>query len=404
MYISIMEKLQAFKFKLKPNGKQQKDLNRIVGSCRFVWNYFLRLQIQNRKEGGSYFSYNDMSKRLTELKQEHKWLFQTPSQVLQQTLKDLDQAFQRFFKGLAKYPKFRKKGDSGGFRFPSNVKLDRNFLYVPKLGRIHYWNLRSIKGVIRSATVGQLNGEWFVSILTLQEVDEPKHTKTASVGIDVGVAKFATLSDGTDIESINPYRSNKAKLAKYQRTMARKVKFSRNWQKAKRKVQKMHTRIANVRKNFLHGESKKITDNNVVIFIEDLAVSNMVKSAAGTTDKPGNNASAKSGLNRAISDQGWSEFRRQLEYKANWKGGLVVAVPPHHTSQECPKCHHTNKENRKTQAVFACVECGYTANADFVGSVNVLERGRRLLACGEMAHIGRSVKQEPIEASLALCA
>jgi len=124
----------------------------------------------------------------------------------------------------------------------------------------------------------------------------------------------------------------------------------------------------------------------------------MSRSAAGSSEAQGKNVRAKSGLNKSILDQGWAEFRRQLEYKQVWRGGDVLTVLPKNTSRTCPACGHVSAENRQTQAKFACVDCGYEANADHVGAINVLERGHRLLACGESAQSGRSVKQEPTEA------
>jgi len=182
--------------------------------------------------------------------------------------------------------------------------------------------------------------------------------------------------------------------------MSRKTKFSSNWKKAKSRVQKIHTRIANVRRDFLHKTTTTISKNHAIVCIEDLQVRNMSKSAAGSSDSPGRNVKAKSGLNKSILDQGWFEFRRQLEYKQVWLGGFVLAVPARNTSRTCPACGHVSADHRQTQAKFACVDCGYENNADMVGAINVLERGHRLLACGELAQSGRSVKQEPAEATI----
>jgi putative transposase len=140
--------------------------------------------------------------------------------------------------------------------------------------------------------------------------------------------------------------------------MARKVKGSSNWKKAKARVQRIHARIANVRSDFLHKASNGISKNHAMVAVEDLRVRNMTRSASGTLDAPGRNVRSKSGLNKAILDQGWGEFRRQLEYKTAWRGGFFVAVPPQNTSRTCPCCGHVSKENRKTQALFACVQCG----------------------------------------------
>lgn len=143
-----------------------------------------------------------------------------------------------------------------------------------------------------------------------------------------------------------------------------------------------------------------ISKNHAIVCIEDLQVRNMSKSAAGSSDSPGRNVKAKSGLNKSILDQGWFEFRRQLEYKQSWLGGDVLAVPAHNTSRTCPICGHISAHNRQTQAKFECEECGYKANADLVGAINILERGHRLLACGELVRLGLSVKQEPAEATM----
>ena len=169
--------------------------------------------------------------------------------------------------------------------------------------------------------------------------------------------------------------------------------------RAKARVQKIHTRIANARRDFLHKTTTTISKNHAMVCIEDLQVRNMSKSAAGSSDSPGRNVKAKSGLNKSILDQGWFEFRRQLKYKQVWLGSDVLAVPAHNTSRTCPACGHVSADNRQTQARFACVDCGYENNADLVGAINVLERGHRLLACGELAQLGRSVKQEPAEAT-----
>jgi putative transposase len=181
--------------------------------------------------------------------------------------------------------------------------------------------------------------------------------------------------------------------------MSRKVKFSNNWKKARARIQRIHTKIGNCRRDYLHKATTTISQNHAMVCIEDLQVRNMSKSAAGTTEAPGRNVRAKSGLNKSILDQGWFEFRRQLDYKLNWNGGWLVAVPAQNTSRTCPVCGCVSAENRQTQARFACVECGFEENADWVGAINILARGHRVAACGELVQSGRSVKQEPTEVS-----
>jgi len=216
----------------------------------------------------------------------------------------------------------------------------------------------------------------------------------------MGITRFATMSDGSFLAPLNSFKRHQRRLAKYQRRMSRKVKFSSNWHKAKGKVQKTHTGIANARKDFLHKATAEISQNHALVCIEDLQVRNMSKSAAGSIEAPGKNVRAKSGLNRSILDQGWFEFRRQLEYKLDWSGGQLVAVNPRNTSRTCPCCGHVSADNRKTQARFRCMECDYENHADVVGAINVLAAGHAAFACGGMAQSGRPVKQEPTEATM----
>jgi putative transposase len=330
------------------------------------------------------------------------WLKEAPSQSLQHALKHLERAYQNFFAKRADFPRFKRKGCSDSFRYPDakQIKLDQanNRILLPKLGWLRYRNSRKIVGELRNATVSLSGGKWFVSIQTQREVEQPDCLAETAIGIDVGITRFATMSDGNYIAPLNSFKTHQQRLTRYQRRMSRKVKFSNNWKKAKAKVSQVHTDIANARKDFLHKTSTTISKNHALVCIEDLQVRNMSKSSKGNSETPGTMVRQKAGLNRAILDQGWGEFRRQLQYKMEWRGGILLAVPPHNTSRECPCCGCVTKDNRLTQAEFVCVDCGYENNADFVGAINVLERGHRLLACGESVQLGHSVKQEPAEA------
>jgi putative transposase len=233
------------------------------------------------------------------------------------------------------------------------------------------------------------------------------HPASSIVGIDVGVAQFATLSDGTVMPCAHSYRRHQQRLAFLQRRMSRKKKFSRNWVKAKARVQQLHHKIANLRRDHLHKASSAICKSHAVVVIEDLKVRNMSASAAGTVDAPGRNGRnvrSKAGLNRSILDQGWHEFRRQLEYKQSWLGGWVVAVPPQNTSRTCSCCGHVAAGNRATQSKFECVECGHCENADLNAARNIQAAGHAVLAGGEWVQSDPSMKQEPTEATAQLSA
>jgi len=191
------------------------------------------------------------------------------------------------------------------------------------------------------------------------------------------------------------------KLAKLQHRMAPKKKFSSNWKKVKAGIAKLHHRIANIRKDFLHQSSNDISKNHAVVFVEDLQVKNMSKSSKGTKDQPGKQVAQKSGLNRAILDGSPFELRRQLEYKTEWRGGRLYPVPPQNTSRTCPVslggCGLVSADNRKTQAKFECVQCGLSANADFISAVNIREAGFASLACSQPSHAVSASWQEPTE-------
>ena len=394
-----MQRLQAFKFELMPNGEQQRNMRRFAGSCRFVYNKALTLQKSNHEAGENFIGYVAMANLLPSWKSEHSWLANAPSQSLQHALKHLEKAYKNFFQKRTAFPVFKKKGVGDSFHFPQGFKIDAENarLFLPKLGWMRYRNSRDMLGTPKNITVSSSGGKWFASIQTEREVEQPVPVSTSVIGIDVGITRFATLSDGTFIEPLNSFKKHQQRLAQYQRAMARKVKFSNNWKKAKAKVQRIHTRIGNARRDFLHKCSHAISQNHAMVCIEDLQVRNMSKSAAGSAATPGRNVKAKSGLNRSILDQGWGEFRRQLDYKLAWQGGWLVAVPPQHTSQTCPCCGHVSADNRKTQAKFVCVACGFEANADHVGAINIKARGHRVLACGEPVQSDRSMKQEPAE-------
>ncbi len=302
-----MQRLQAFKYELMPNGKTQRHLRRYVGSCRFVYNKALALQQANHEAGEKFIGYVAMAKHLTGWRNgaETPWLKDAPVHPLQHALKDLDKAYQNFFAKRADFPRFKRKGSGDSFRYPDSkqIKLDQtnSRIFLPKLGWLCYRNSRAVLGEVRNVTVSSKNGKWSVSIQTLRQaqciaqrelvLSEAEAVEiaaaTTAVGIDMGIARFATFSDGTYIKPLNSFKNKQAKLAKYQRRMAHKQKFSNSWKKAKAKVQKIHTQIANARRDFLHKATHTISKNHAIVFVEDLQVRNMSKSAAGTAENPG---------------------------------------------------------------------------------------------------------------------
>jgi IS605 OrfB family transposase len=383
---------KAFKFRLKLTSETDNKLVNYVGGCRFVWNKALALNLDRLNQKQPILRYEELNFWATLWKQsdEYGFLKDLPSQVLQQKLKDLDKAFMDAFdkkQTNKRIPVFKKKGLSDSFRYPQGFKInqDTNQVFLPKIGWIGYRNSRKIIGIPKNITVSRKGKHWYISIQTEYETNQLLHESTTIVGIDMGIKRFATLTDGTVYQPLNSFKSKSEKLAKLQCKLKNKKKFSSNWKKVKAKITKCHEKIANARKDYLHKVSTEICENQAVIVIEDLRVKNMSKSAKGSIDKPGKKVAQKSGLNKSILDQGWSMFFQMLDYKQDWNGGMVLKVPAHHTSQECPACHHVSANNRLTQAEFVCIECGFMANADDVGAINVLTRGHMALASRGLA-------------------
>ena len=268
---------------------------------------------------------------------------------------------------------------------------------MPKIGWVRYRNSREVLGAVRNVTVSIVGGKYFISINTRREVEQPVHPSDSAVGVDFGVARFASMSDGSH-SALPATALLEARKKFLQRQLRRKTKFSSNWKKLQAKIARVVQRITSIRNNHRHQFTNTLTKNHGVVFSGDLSVKNMSASAAGTVANPGKNVKQKSGLNRAILAQGWGEVNRQLAYKMQWRGGLHVLVPERNTSRTCLCCGHVSAENRQTQAEFVCVECGFAANADFVGAVNIREAGYALLACSQPSRDVSASCQEPTEA------
>ena len=378
---------KAFKFRLKVTPEISQKLGRFAGDCRFVWNKSLSLNLTRLEQKLPIMWYEELNFWATLWKKtdEYGFLASLPSQVLQQKLQDLAKAFKDGFdnkQSLKRIPRFKKKGLADSFRYPQGFKVDqdKSKVFLPKLGWVSYRNSRKVLGEAKNITVSRKGKHWYMSIQTEYEVNLLVHKSTSIVGIDRGIKQFATLSDGTVYAPLNSFKANAERLAKLQRQLKNKKKFSNNGKKVKAKINQCHEDIVNARKDYLHKVSTEISENQAILVIEDLRVKSMSKSAKGNSDKHGKKVAQKSGLNRAILDQGWRLFATMLGYKQDWQGGTVLRVAPHHTSQTCPYCHHVAKENRLTQAEFVCVECGFSENADLVGAMNVLAKGHTLLA------------------------
>ena len=375
---------RGFKFELRPNGMQIQLMMQFCGCARYVYNRTLSLEKSLYKKDSKHsFKYSEAANRLPGWKKKNPFLKKCHSQVLQQSLKDLDRAYTNFFEKRGNVPKYKKKYRHDSIRFPQGVELDevKQQIRLPKIGWMGYRKSRDIIGTIKNVTVSRRGEKWDVSIQTEYEVVSSA-PNPSEIGIDMGVKRFATLSNGDFVEPLNAFKQEQEKLAKLQRKLARQKKGSRNSRKTKRKIARLHRYIADSRRDFLHKTSTKIAKNHSIICVEDLKVSNMSASARGTKESPGKNVKQKSGLNRSILDQGWYGFFQMFSYKLEQRGGKLIKVDPRNTSRTCPRCGLVSAENRKSQATFACIGCGYRSNADEVGAINILRAGRARLACG----------------------
>jgi putative transposase len=391
-----MTVLMAFKTRLHANNKQQAFFRDCLSAKRVAYNFAL----------GTWQTMYETSKADPEApkpsafyidklfnaakKDKYPWMYGAdgkliaPSCVAQSAItSDIKAAFNNFFTrvkkgGVPGYPKFKKQGTVSSFDLTNVVlkpeHIRDGYVILPKgYGKARLGH-NPPKGQLKNATISEKAGKWYISLLFDKSNYESK-APTSSIGVDVGVVNFATCSDGTMYPSIQALQKHQAKLVKAQRKLAKMVKGSNRWEAQKKKIATIHAAIANVRNTYAHQVSASLTDHHNFIAIEDLQVKNMTKSSKGTAEKPGKKVAQKSGLNKAMLNQGLGVFRQQLEYKAKLKNGMVVAVDPRYTSQACNACGTIDKQNRKSQAVFKCVSCGHEDNADVNAAKNILKIG-----------------------------
>ena len=333
-------------------------------------------------------------RELPALKADFPFFKEVPSQVLQQTLENLDKAYQMFFKGVGDYPIYKKKfKNEPGLRFPQGVRLlehnnpKKGLIQLPKIGKLKFFKSREILGKIKSATIVKEADGYYISFLTdydeISRVKNGKHALGIDLGVKISIATSDSVAFNLDIKKIKLLEKKKKVL---QRKLAEKTVKSNNWSKLLKKINRLDRRITYIRNDFHWKTAREIAKNHGLIAVEDLKIKNMSKSAKGTLDEPGKNVAAKSGLNKAILDQAWGRFTLKLEWMAKKFGSEVVYVNPKFSSQTCSKCEHKDGKNRQSRNVFACRACGHSENADFNAAKNLLARGLRVnalkAACG----------------------
>ncbi|HIC78065.1 MAG TPA: transposase [Sulfurovum sp.] len=362
--------LKAMKYRIYPNKTQIQLIEKHFGSTRFLYNYFLDYRQKEYAKGNKKVGYIVTQAKLTKLKKldEYIWLNECGSQSLQMALRDLDSAYGRFFKKQGGYPKFKsKKHTTQSFTAPQNIKVFNNRVYMPKFTKdgIKVKLHREIpkEAILKQATISRQNNQYFISILIDDNVSMPKPTKAKSaVGLDMGISDLIITSDGKKYENKKYFVKSQQTLKKLQRRLSKKKKGSNNRQKAKLKVQKLHTKINNQRKDYLHKISNEITNQYDIICLETLNVKGMIKNRR---------------LAKSIADVAWSEFMRQLEYKAQWRGKTILKIDQWFpSSQICSNCGASTGKKPLNIRKFDCPHC-HTKNIDrdINASINIKNYG-----------------------------
>ncbi len=347
---------RAYKYRLYPTNSQKELIHKHCGSVRFLYNLALETKTTAYLGNKVNLSRYDLQKQLVDLKKELPWLKETNSQSLQSALINLDEAYNKFFKG-AGFPKFKKKTNGGSFAVPQNVIVENDLLIIPKFKEGIKMSLhRPTKGIIKSATISVTpTGKYFVSILcdTKEELPTKAPIKeSTTIGVDLGIKDFCITSEGEVFENPKYLRKAQSKLKYVQR------KYSKyKGKRTKKKLAKLHEDVVNKRKDFLHKVSTKLISENQTIAIETLAVKNMVKNH---------------NLAQAISDVSWSTFVTMLEYKADWYGKNILRIGQFApSSKTCSNCGAINKELQLKDREWTCSNCSSVLDRDVNAAINI---------------------------------
>jgi putative transposase len=364
----------TYKFALFPTPKQEELLSKHFGCIRWVFNHFLDGRVKHymtAKEQNlakKSLNYYDDAGELTKLKKqpETEWLSEVNSQSLQHAIKHLDGAFNRFYKKLGGFPKFKKRNRKNSFRVPQFVVVEDGKLYFPKFKEgIKIDQHRPIEGEIQNATVCKMpSGRYYASIQVERDIQSLPSTG-AVVGVDLGIKALATTSDGVEFPNLKPFRKYEKRIRILNKALSRCVKGSKGREKARKRLAKVHEKVADIRNNHLHNVSKKVVDKNQIICLETLNVSGMMKNRK---------------LSKSIWDCSLFELVRQIKYKADWYGRQVVQVDRWFpSSKTCSKCHFIKDDLTLADREWTCPRCKEVHNRDVNAAQNILVHGLNLL-------------------------
>lgn len=354
---------KAYKYRIYPTDSQAKLIEQTMGCCRLVYNIALQTKIEVYKSNGSNLTAIDLCYQLAEMKQDYEWMRKVDSQALQASVKKVDLAFKNFYNGCG-YPKFKSKNGKQSFQCPNNVRrIDfiNGLLTISKIRNIPIEISRTFVGKIKTITISKVpSGKYFASILVDNETEFPKKRpiiESDAIGIDLGIKHFAILSDGVKVENPRYLKNNLQRLKCLQKRVSRKKKGSSNRKKAVKRLAIQHELISNMRNDFLHKVSSVITKRYGTLCVESLAIKYMVKNHS---------------LSQSISDVGWGEFVRQLKYKQEWKGGVLLELPRYEPSTKvCNSCGKKNDTLSLLDREWTCINCGTTHDRDINAAINI---------------------------------
>jgi putative transposase len=392
---------KAFRYRVYPSAEQEARLLSWEHALRFLWNlaHEQRVLGLHRPRGERrYYTAFDQMKELTDLRAELPWLADVPRNVCAQLLVELDKAWQRCFRRLARTPRWKRKGRDGvGVcePHPRVWSIRGTDVRFPKIGILDTVMHRPTEGAPKTCAIVRDGDQWFVVIVCEIVMADPAPTSGPPIALDRGVATLVADSDGVRHDNPRHFERAQRSLARAQRIVARKQKGSKNQQKARLRVARLHRKVRRQRDHSLHQLANHYAHNHGRVIVEKLQIQNMTRSARGTADSPGTNVRAKAGLNRSILGAGWGRLAQMLRYKCAWAGGEFVEVPAAYSSQTCARCGHVAAESRRSQSMFRCVACGIEAHADTNAAKVLLSRGiHGGVVCGGSADVGRPVKQK----------
>lgn len=368
--------LNATKVRLYPTAKQEHLLACQFGCARWAWNWALAETQKVYKETGKGLTFVVMANQLPELKGINEWLKDTDSQVLQASIRHLAAGFQNFFEKRAHYPRFKSKHGKKSIQYPQRVKLDGNKIYLPKVGKVEAVIHREIVGRIKTVTVSKNPcGHYYASILTDDDIlSIPISNDGKAIGVDVGLTHLAITSDGSKFDNPRWISKSEKNIKRKQQSLSRKKKGSNSRNKARLLVARVHERIANQRRDYLHKVSRKIVDENQVIVTEDLNVKGMT---------------ANHNLAKAVSDVGWGTLTSFLKYKAERDGKAFVKVSRWYPSSKvCSECGYQNSKMPLDVRSWTCPSCSKHHDRDINAARNIRDEGLRILASGIGATAG----------------